>query len=189
MIPIADTCNDLLLIGLKDGRIYYWERDLELRVNHPNENQFLVANSFTDFCTGCCYGSIEELEGYTLEKDEPFKSIELQQLARLRQHLDDGFPLYQTNERGQTLLYVACLHLDWDGTIELLDRGANPDDGDHTTGRPPLWAAASAGAGDLVKVLLSYGASRYLDADHTRPIAYHLDPPPDERVRELLAQS
>lgn len=185
-IPIASTAGGELLLGLTNGQIYFWERDRELDVKDPDDNQLLVAESFAEFCIGCRYELGEDADEYTIEDEEPFKSIELRDLSKLKKFLNDGFPISQTNKEGQTLLYVACRELDLEGAIELLKRGANPGDGDHSTGNPPLWAAASAGACDLAEVLVSSGASRSMGKGDTRLISESTAFPIGERMCDIL---
>jgi len=187
MVPIADSAEDLILLDIQNGSIYYWERDGELKV--PIEkNVFLIASSFTEFARGCKLIPRED-DDYTIEDSEPFISIELRRLATLIEYLDDGFPIYSTNSYGQTLLYVACRGLDIDGAKVLLARGADPDDGDHETGRPPLWAAAGGGSDDMVRLLFAYGASPMMGQDHNIPIIDNLHPfPACKHMRSLFAE-
>jgi hypothetical protein len=189
MIPIGGSCEDLLLLDLiESGRIYLWERDLELAVEHPNDNKYFLANSFTEFALGCRYISDDERESFGIEKEEPFRSIELRRNEDLIQQLDDGFPLFETNEQDQTPLYVACRDLNYEAAEELLQRGADPNDGDRGRGYPPLYAAAAPGASELAKLLLSHGASPYMDAERTRPIIDNLPSSPSKHIRAIFEE-
>jgi hypothetical protein len=186
MIPIGNAGTDLILLDTACGSgLYLWVRDREMRVEHPNDNRFFLAQSFSDFANECHYLAIDEQEAEALEIDEPFRSIDLRRHDLLEQYLDDGFALFETNDRGQTLLYVACRELNYEAAM-LLDRGADPDDGDRNAGRPPLYAAAAPGAGELVQLLLSHGASLYMDNTQSRTILESLPWPPNPKIKRLL---
>ena len=94
--------------------------------------------------------------------------------------------MFEKNEQEQTLLYVACRCLNYEAAEELLRRGADPDDGDHGRGYPPIYATAAPGASQLVALLLSYGASPYMDAEKTRHVLDNLPTPPTEHMRKVF---
>jgi hypothetical protein len=185
LLPIGDTGGvEWLLLDVHDGgKMYLWTRDLDFALEG---NRYFLASSFTEFALGCYYMSEEEREASEFEKQEPFLSIAIQRNKEFIRYLDDGFPLFETNEQEQTPLYVACGSLNYEAAEELLRRGADPDDGDRRRGYPPLYAAAAPGAGELAKLLLSYGASPYMDADKTRPILENLPTVPTKYMRDIF---
>ncbi len=191
-IPIASCAfsTDLLLLSPNEGgRLFYWDNEIyhENELSYQSnfkENKLFIADSFANFCCGCFFEPIEERERYTREKEEPFKSIELHSLPTLVQYLDDGVPLFTTNDQGQTLLYCACAKRDYCGALELLQRGANPDDGDRLTGKTPL--AISVYCTDMMKLLLSYDASKYLDPEETLLLVDTLEFMPVCQTRDVL---
>ncbi len=182
-LPIAYSASDLVLLCLRTGGVYLWDRCGETP-GDPHANTYSVADSFTEFALGCRIDPESEL--HTIEEEEPFLAIELHRLSELQRLLDEGLPLTSTNANEQTLLYVACRALDINGAEELMKRGADPDDGDRLRGRPPLWVTACAGAIDLTKLMLAHGASRLMDPHSGDLIVDAIDPPPGKTIRTLL---
>lgn len=184
-LPIGSSSDGILLLSLRHGQILHWSRDLELLVGSPDENQIQIADSFAEFCAAC-HCDDQAAEDSAIESEEPFVSIELRRLQILKDHLDDGCPCELTNAEEQTLLYVACRELDFEGAEELLKRGANPDNGDHIRNKPPIWAAVSAGACDLTELLISYGASIYMGEARPLLVSEYVGFPLGKRMRSVL---
>ena len=190
MIPVGASEGDYFLITPREGgKVYFWSKEFKHSNDADERSSILFADSFTEFTLGCHYISEEEMESLALETEEPFLSIELRRHEQLLQHLNDGFWLAERNSQDQTALYVACRDLNYEASEELLRRGADPDDGDHGRQYPPLYAAAAAGASELAKLLLSYGASPFMDAERKRPILDELRLPPEERMRKVFEEA
>ena len=81
----------------------------------------------------------------------------------LEELLDAGLPPNLRNDKGDTLLMLACYHGHRDAARLLLARGADPEIA-NDRGQTPLAAAAYQGDLGMVILLLELGAGAHLDA-------------------------
>jgi hypothetical protein len=84
--------------------------------------------------------------------------------AELSAVLDQGFPPNLRNERGDSLLMLACYHGHLAGAQALLEHGADPELL-NDAGQSPLAAAAFKGDIAIATLLLDHGAQ----VDHAGP--------------------
>jgi hypothetical protein len=97
----------------------------------------------------------------------PVRVAELRPILRLRIALparDHGVRADARNERGESLLHVACSNRRFDAARLLLERGADPESRSEL-GFTPLTTAVIDGDCRLIALLLDHGA----DADSTGP--------------------
>src|SRR5437763_16905985 len=74
--------------------------------------------------------------------------------------LDHGLPADACDERGETLLHVACSNRRFDAACLLLERGAKPEPGSDL-GFAPLKAAVMDADHRVMAVLLDHRANRH----------------------------
>ncbi len=186
-LAIGSTGEDrLILCGPPNEGLYTLRQNVEVIGPTKNHGLEYVAASFAAFARACREVSLEEREHYGIEDSQPFMAIEVREYDILEDCLRDGFYLQDVNGRDQTALYVACLSLNYEAARLLLERGADPNDGDRYTGRPPIYAAAAADAGELCSLLLSHGASRVVSVDDGTSILDTLRHVPSEYVRSVF---
>lgn len=176
-IPIADTGNDLVLLDFRrDGEIALWLRDCEADAA-PEENRFPLAKSFLEFARGIQRQPRDERSRHITAVEEPFVSIQLHELDALKSWVAEDGPLSDLPDRGQELLREACLPgEDFDGAEWLLSEGVDPTGPLEAGVRTPIQLADRAGCGDIVVLLLEFGAKpEHLYRDQDEPQQYILD--------------
>jgi hypothetical protein len=185
--PIGEDCGgDCLLLDVSDetyGAVWLWVNYMEGELA-PSDNKILIAKTFVDMAAACQRPPSEYLSD--LETLEPFIAIERFDLPTLEYLLDSGLSPNTINEKGRPLIMVACLNENYEAAALLLSRGADPNRPDPISGKRPLYTAASGGLLDLVRLLLRFGASRYMTSRTTQTIAQSLNPPPRGVLAELL---
>lgn len=176
-IPIADAVTDLVLLDCRhDGEIVLWSRDCEGDVA-PEENRIPVAKSFSEFARGIRRQPREEWLHHITTVEEPFDSIQLHELDALKNWVAENGSLSEFPEHGQILLPEACLPgADFEGADWMLRDGVDPTGPLEAGVRTPIQLADHAGCGDMVVLLLEFGAKpEHLFRDGHEPQQYILD--------------
>jgi hypothetical protein len=176
-IPIANAANDLILLDCRhDGEIALWSRESEADVP-PEENRIPLAESFLEFARGIQRQPREEWLRRITAVEQPFVSIQLHEIDALKKWVADNGPLSAFPDRGQSLLREACLPgADFEGADWLLREGVDPTGPLKDGVRTPIQLADHASCGDMVVLLLEYGAKpEHLFRDQHQPQQYILD--------------
>lgn len=158
-VPIGSSGNSLLLMDCAGSySIGLWTRDVEGTIG-PEDNWIPLANSFSEFAAGIrILSPLERLE--EVEADfEPYISIEAHDLQGLRDWVSDNGPLADMPDRGLELLKAACAAENFDGAQWLLSQGVDTTDAVMKSEKAPIEFADEAGCGDIVVLLLEYGAN------------------------------
>lgn len=186
-IAIGGTDEERLLLCRPPNQgLFTWQEwgdDGEPSADHGLK---YTAESFAAFAQACIEADLLEKKCTTIENAQPFIAIELRRQSILEKCLRNGFHLQDVNWRGQTALFVACRTLNYEAAKLLLEYGADPDDGSRSTGRPPLYAAAGASAGELCKLLFSFGASQLLPGEDKISVLDILPHPPSGYIRSIF---
>ncbi|WDQ16158.1 SMI1/KNR4 family protein [Rhodopirellula sp. P2] len=162
------------------GRIYF--------LYHDMENDFgdlpTVAQSFTDFLNGI----ILDPEAMEEDKsDDPaFDLIDRDDIAGLRQQLDNGLNVDHRGELNKTLL----MHAAWKCRLEimklLIERGASIDAADDD-GHRPIFFAVFTHSPDALKMIVSHGGNPGdFNSDGQSVLMRAVDNPSYRCVEELL---
>jgi hypothetical protein len=176
-IPIANAATDLILLDCRrDGEITLWLHDCESDVA-PEENRIPLAKSFLEFARGIQREPREAWLRRSTAVEEPFISIQLHELNGLKKWVAENGPLSDLPDRGQSLLREACLPgADFEGADWLLREGVDPTGPLKAGVRTPIQLADRAGCGDMVVLLLEFGAKpEHLFRDQQEPHQYILD--------------
>jgi len=152
-IPIGMTGEDLILLDTRNSHVLYWVRDNEFDVL-PEDNQLFLAEDFNTYLKALRVEDVAERRRNSLERDEPFISIESLDTARNDRWLRDTHLEALAPRVRLKLFKTACDSGNIAVVRHLLEEGAiDPKSADACR------LADEAGFGEIVLLLLKAGAN------------------------------
>ncbi len=168
-VPIGESGEDMILINTRDNHVLYWERDKEMD-SLPQDNQVLLAEDFNTYLKGLTVEDVAERRRNSFEREEPFLSIEANDVAGYNRWLQSTSLQASAPEFKRKLFKTACDCGNFAVVRHLLKDGAiDPRSADACR------LADEAGFGEIVLVLLKAGTdprdfteSRYRPQEYTK---------------------